>query len=353
MLKKEVKLLLLGAGESGKSTFLKQMRIIHGSSFSDEVLVEFREVIFNNIIRGMKVLIDARDKLGIPWADPDNEQCAQLVFSADNNIHWTIESFGSYSVSVYNLWQDSAIKQSYDLRSQFFLSDGLSYLFDNLRRISSSSYIPTHQDILHARKATKAITEYCVMIQGVPFRFVDVGGQRSQRQKWFQCFDSVTSIIFFVASSEYDQILVEDQTTNRLLESLNIFDSIINNRCFVSVSMILFLNKSDILEEKIERVKELFVRRLESQIDSEQNSPTSSYSIGEITEYLSDFKGDPCSLKDVQEFMAKMFESVRRDKHKPMFTHCTTAVDTQNIKYVFEAVRTTILRKNITALMLQ
>lgn len=353
MFKKEVKLLLLGAGESGKSTFLKQMRIIHGTSFSDDVLIEFREVIFSNVVRGMKVLIDARDKLGIPWSNPDNEDCARLVFSADNNINWTIETFGTYSVSIYNLWDDSAIKQTYDLRSQFFLSDGLSFLFDNLRRISSSSYIPSHQDILHARKATKAITEYCVVIQGIPFRFVDVGGQRSQRQKWFQCFDSVTSIIFFVASSEYDQILVEDQSTNRLLESLNIFESIINNRCFSSVSMILFLNKSDILEEKIERVKELFVKRLENQIDSEQSSPTSSYSIGEITEYLPDFKGDPCNIKEVQAFMAKMFDSVRRDKHKPMFTHCTTAVDTNNIKHIFEAVRSTILRKNITSLMLQ
>ena len=66
-MKREVKLLLLGAGESGKSTFLKQMRIIHGYTFDPGVLDEYREVIYNNIIRGMKVLIDARDKLGIPW----------------------------------------------------------------------------------------------------------------------------------------------------------------------------------------------------------------------------------------------------------------------------------------------
>lgn len=138
--------------------------------------------------------------------------------------------FSVYAASVYALWQDAGIRSAFERRSQFSLSDGVSYLFDNLERISKIDYVPTDQDVLHARKATKNITEFCISIQGIPFRFVDVGGQRSQRQKWFKCFDSVTSILFFVASSEFDQVLVEDKETNRLIESLNIFDTIINNR---------------------------------------------------------------------------------------------------------------------------
>lgn len=39
----------------------------------------------------------------------------------------------------------------------------------------------------------------------------DVGGQRSERKKWIHCFESVTSIIFCVALSEYDQVLLEEQ----------------------------------------------------------------------------------------------------------------------------------------------
>lgn len=38
---------------------------------------------------------------------------------------------------------------------------------------------------------------------------VDVGGQRSERRKWIHCFENVTSIIFLVALSEYDQVLAE------------------------------------------------------------------------------------------------------------------------------------------------
>lgn len=50
--KRLVKILLLGAGESGKSTFLKQMRIIHGQDFDQKAKEEFRATIYSNVIKG-------------------------------------------------------------------------------------------------------------------------------------------------------------------------------------------------------------------------------------------------------------------------------------------------------------
>jgi G-protein alpha subunit len=43
----------------------------------------------------------------------------------------------------------------------------------------------------------------------------DVGGQRSERKKWIHCFENVTSIIFCVALSEYDQVLLEESNQVR------------------------------------------------------------------------------------------------------------------------------------------
>lgn len=40
---------------------------------------------------------------------------------------------------------------------------------------------------------------------------VDVGGQKSERRKWIHCFQDVTSILFLVSLSGYDQCLVEDK----------------------------------------------------------------------------------------------------------------------------------------------
>ena len=79
----------------------------------------------------------------------------------------------------------------------------------------------------------------------------DVGGQRSERKKWIHCFENVTSVIFLAAISEYDQVLIEDETVNRMQEALTLFDSICNSKWFTSTSMILFLNKVDLFKEKL------------------------------------------------------------------------------------------------------
>lgn len=77
------------------------------------------------------------------------------------------------------------------------------------------------------------------------YKLFDVGGQRSERKKWIHCFENVTAILFLVAISEYDQSLYEDESINRMQESLALFDSICNSRWFVRTSIILFLNKID------------------------------------------------------------------------------------------------------------
>ena len=187
--------------------------------------------------------------------------------------------------------------------------------------------MPSKQDMLYARKATKGIAEHEFLIHNTPFRFVDVGGQRSQRQKWYQCFEGVTSILFLTSSSEFDQVLMEDRKTNRLIESCNIFETIVNNRTFAQVSIILFLNKSDLLEVKIREVS--------------------------IKDYFPQYMDDAENLEKVQKFLLKLFDQRRKDRTKPLFHHFTTAVSTENIKFVFQAVKDTILQGNLESLMLQ
>lgn len=112
-------------------------------------------------------------------------------------------------------------------------------------------------------------------------------------------------------------------------ESRNIFDTIVNNRIFCGVSIILFLNKTDLLDKKV------------------KSQDTN------VCLYFPQFTGDPHSIKDVQNFILDMFVSVKRDPRKPLFHHFTTAVDTENIKVVFNAVKDTILHRNLESLMLQ
>ncbi|XP_029945300.1 guanine nucleotide-binding protein subunit alpha-13b [Salarias fasciatus] len=334
--KRLVKILLLGAGESGKSTFLKQMRIIHGEDFDHKAREEFRATIFSNVLKvGIRVLVDAREKLHIPWGNPSNQRHGDTMMAFDTRSamaqgHGMVEAkvFQHYLPSIRALWADQGIQNAYDRRREFQLGESVKYFLDNLERLGQSDYLPSQQDILLARKPTKGIHEYDFEIKNVPFKMVDVGGQRSERRRWFECFDSVTSILFLVSSSEYDQVLMEDRQTNRLSESLNIFETIVNNRVFNNVSIILFLNKEDLLKEKVKQVS--------------------------IRDYFPEFSGEPSSLADVQRFLVECFRKKRREQQqKPLYHHFTTAINTENIRLVFRDVKDTILHDNLKQLMLQ
>jgi len=74
----EVKLLLLGAGESGKSTISKQMKIIHQSGYSNEERKEFKPIITRNILDNMRILLDGMSRLGIN-IDPSNADAAAMI----------------------------------------------------------------------------------------------------------------------------------------------------------------------------------------------------------------------------------------------------------------------------------
>lgn len=93
----------------------------------------------------------------------------------------------------------------------FFYFFFFSY-FDSIDNISHPDYLPSDQDVLRSRVKTTGITETTFLIGELTYRMFDVGGQRSERKKWIHCFENVTAIVFLVAISEYDQLLLEDET---------------------------------------------------------------------------------------------------------------------------------------------
>jgi len=121
--RRRVKILLLGAGESGKSTFLKQMRIIHGKDYDEKDLIGFRPIIYSNVMKGMKVLVDARRKLKIPWGDPECQVYGDtlLSFQAPPGNPIDANLFLEHCDGVKKLWNDTGIQQAYKRRNEFQL----------------------------------------------------------------------------------------------------------------------------------------------------------------------------------------------------------------------------------------
>lgn len=205
--RREIKLLLLGTGESGKSTFIKQMRIIHGDGYSKSDRQKFIVLVHRNIYTAIQALVEAMETLNIQYITSDLRESSKDLFQVNPDTAVSISH--THSQLIQSLWADAGLQKCYERRREFQLSDSAKYYLDDLQRICADGYLPTTQDVLRVRVPTTGINEYLFTINKVVFRMVDVGGQRSERRKWIHCFEHVTSVMFLVALSEYDQTLVE------------------------------------------------------------------------------------------------------------------------------------------------
>jgi len=161
----------------------------------------------------------------------------------------------TYVSNLRMLWKDDGIQKAFARSSEFQLNDSTGYFMDELDRITAQGYVPNEQDVLRCRAKTTGITEIEFKVGQNKFKLVDVGGQRSERKKWIHCFQDVTAVLFCVSLSEFDQKLYEDETVNRIDESLKLFDEICNSHWFEKNNIILFLNKKDLFLKKLETKK--------------------------------------------------------------------------------------------------
>jgi len=205
------------------------------------------------------------------------------------------------------LWRDPAIPQIMDYHSsKFYLMDSASYFFTEAERIGNPNYIPSETDVLRCRQKSTGIVETRFSVPPLSIHMFDVGGQRSERKKWIHCFESVTSIIFCTALSEYDQVLLEQRNQNRMAESLELFDSIINSRWFLRTSIILFMNKIDVFRNKLPKVP--------------------------LERYFPEYTGGPDVNKAAKYILWRFMQANRA--RLSVYPHLTQATDTPNIRLV-------------------
>jgi len=244
-----LKLLLLGAGESGKSTLFKQMISIYGTGFTDyEKRNTYLRIIHANTLASIKMLCQQSVNYGAVAA---NLEVSKKLL---DDLKGDEELTPQLAAHIAALWADNGIQQTYTQRHKYQLTDSTKYFLDKVKEIAADNYLPSDQDVLRSRVRTTGIVSNEFIIDGNKFQMYDVGGQRNERKKWIHCFEGVTAVLFVAAISEYDQTLYEDETMNRVTEALVLFDEICNSRWFKKTSLILFLNKCDIFAEKIQKV---------------------------------------------------------------------------------------------------
>jgi len=156
----QIKILLLGCGEAGKSTFIKQMRIIHSGEeeggWTVEEREQYRREILMNVIQCIQILLEemtgSLDSSLINTATrlkelkPDQEK--------DQAKLW------EYRDNILAIWEECAIQETFNRRNEFNLPDCCRYFLTNISRISAPTFIPESKDILQIRVMTTGVIEY-------------------------------------------------------------------------------------------------------------------------------------------------------------------------------------------------
>ncbi|KIO06988.1 hypothetical protein M404DRAFT_998427 [Pisolithus tinctorius Marx 270] len=237
--------------------------------------------------------------------------------------------------AMLGLWKDPNVKQRLrELRLRVEESSG--FFLDEISRITALRYFPTDQDVLKARLKTLGVVEHSFSIpdsnrRTIEWKIYDVGGARNQRSAWAPYFDDVNAIIFLAPISAFDQVLAEDARVNRLEDSFQLWKSLVSNKLLTNVSIILFLNKIDLLQAKLR-------------------------SGVRLRDHMPHYGDRPNDYDSVSKYFYNKFGAVHQEfsahKARELKIHFTSVTDTRRTATIMKNVRDIIIATNLKSLQL-
>lgn len=329
------KLLLLGTGDSGKSTITKQLRSLFSTGIPQEEILSCRWKVYENILFSVFLILNCRIKQDITF---ENEELAKEMVGQINPTTQT-DITPDVAVQLETLWKDPGFQRIWLNRSKLNVYDNLEYYMKHIKRIGvgGKNYKPTLLDYIHCKRRTSSIWFYKLKLYNLNFTICDVGGQRGQRHKWISLFDDVLTVLYAISLAEFDEILYESENVNRREESLNVWKDIINRPGFMDIGFVLFLNKLDLFEKKLE---------------------TGRYRIEEDGINLDYTDAEPCDLTGIER-EAALEKCKEHTKHRfysevdtrygigLLTSHYLSATDSSTIETVLHNSKNTILNRTI------
>lgn len=278
-------LLLLGTGESGKTTVFKQIRMSKGEGYQSDYYEEMKNKLCTNVIEPMVNILEAMatNEAFRVQGDTTFEESAKVIL--DNKAKFVRNPLALVGDQVlegdqlkptqlsdhfdqplfdalkyaYEKEEFQAALAKYNADGSFNVPDSfptlMSKLLKNFPKWGGLGWKPNDEDVLLVRIRTTGFNDQKFDYEGVQLRMIDVGGQRAERKKWIHMFDGVNAVLFVVATSEYDQTLYEDGKTNRMQESIRVFGETCDNKHFTDSAIVLFLNKIDLFDIKFRQKK--------------------------------------------------------------------------------------------------
>ena len=329
----QLKFVLLGNAGSGKTTFMKQMKIRYGSGYSTEEKQTYTQHVYKNILDTMKVLCGAMLSLDVEYGDPVCERHAETILQAG---HSDLERFVElYSTVVRTLWADSGVQYLWTRRAEFRLLDSAGYFLSELDRLFAPDYLPSVLDILRVDIPTDGVDELQFSVNNyTKVRMVDIGESllSGACEKWMHKFHDYQPFLF-VDINDCEPVVLNskpsEKTSHELPVHSNTFEwfhqAVSDSALDESISLyrkvmrwyphektVILLNKRDLLGEK--------------ELDTDAHFP-------EFTEIPDEGEDKPAMIK---KMIQQLFLPSKRF-YNYYFTPCVT--DPDSACCVFTAVK--------------
>ncbi|KAH9970774.1 G-protein alpha subunit [Russula compacta] len=313
--------LLISTPKSEAEAFamVKHMKVIH-ENYSSEELADFRPAIWKILLENSRSIVQALRKSRFKHAYRATKANCEFILghrSDTDNPEFLFQP--EFAQVVQDLWAGEIIPLLLDRPSYVRLADNAEYFFAEAQRIAAEEYVPSIEDICHASE--RGVTDTHFNIDQLSMRVSQVYGQRGDRKKWIHLFEGVTSIIFCVPLSDYDEPGVPGKRARtRLTESLVLFESVVNSRWFPRTSIVLFLTELDDFRAKLHEVP--------------------------LAKYFPGYTGGTDVNKGV-EYIRRRFMQANRAQLN-IYTHFTEASGTANMRLVFFVLRETVFRNTLS-----
>lgn len=318
---RNIRILILGIQSSGKSTFSKQMKILHCDGFRKEELNNYRITLTQDLFLGMREIISfVGEKLL-----RSNRKFAKIMMKA-NPYDTKIDD--RTASCLEHLWGDKAVQEfvqdSCCVDSVEYLEIIKYIMKTGFERLRKEDFVPTNRDILHARQRTAGISETKFRKDKYDWNLIDVGGQRVERRKWVNLKRNLTAIIFIASLTDYDVISEDNPRKTRMQESIEVWEEVLQGRYVRNIPIILFFNKIDLFKKKI---KHCHINKIYK-----------NYKGGTDVERGQKFV--------MNAYLKKLKDNVQIDANNVKH-HFICALDTENIQIVFTDIKNHIVKQRL------
>lgn len=345
-LRGNVKILLAGTSASGKTTIAKQLRIIttDGDPFDASEKEVYKKLIRYNLINNF-------GNIGILLKRYEEEERnlkdsgAEISTEARSRFR---KARGILPRTLMNLTQIQVCKYDSELanddnqelfatirdvcRDENLLTNfayELTYIrhyIDNIDRVMSPEYVPTQDDILRVRQRSTGYTDLSFIKDKILWEIFDAGGQLAERRKWEPIANSngINAIVFCMSLADCQDINQESNKTY-LVDTLDLFKKTIRESWDTNKALIVFMNKTDLFKERLEK------------------------GVIKLRDVFPSYTGSNTYLEGIALF-ENTFKDILREANKNLADttiYPTCALDTDQTKVVLDAVTDNLISQRL------